>query len=317
MERPSWPANLPSSCKHAVEELLRGQESAKKLRDLFNALSRAGAGDHDGARHPVSAEDLVVNVLQSFDNTLSLLSRAEPDPDKFSPVPVKACVKSEDSEESSKTSVPRDRRGCYKRRKTSDTQTRLDHNLIDDGHQWRKYGQKAILNSEFPRNYFRCTHKIDQGCQATKQVQKIKDDPTVYRTIYQGHHTCESLILKSPPLILDSPSPGDSSILVSFNTSLTSKQDNNHPFSSSTFSSVKHEQKLLGDDDLTPRHGCHDGNSNSNNNRSTSSNYYAVFESAGEISALSSDQGDVMSSSHSFDLIVESDFDDLLDIVEC
>ncbi|KAF8041745.1 hypothetical protein BT93_A0372 [Corymbia citriodora subsp. variegata] len=314
MERPSWPENLPATRKHAVEELLRGQEYAKKLQDLFSAKG-----------HPtLTAEGLVDNVLRSFDNTLSLLSGA--DPDEVSQVPVKACVKSEDSEESSKTSVARDRRGCYKRRKTSDTQTRLDNRLIDDGHQWRKYGQKAILHSEFPRNYFRCTHKIDQGCLATKQVQKLKDNPPVYRTIYQGHHTCKNLILKSPSLILDAPSPGDSSILVSFNTSLPPKQDNNNssnPFSSSTFSSVKHEPKLPGEDNLAPHGGgggCHDdesNNTNTNNNQSESSDYYAVFESAGEISALSPDQGDVMSSSHSFDMIVGSEFDDLLDIVEC
>lgn len=340
MERSSRPENLPSARKHAVEELLRGQESAKQLRDLFmkvfsQAAAAAAAGGDDGgdgdggARHPASAEDLVVKVLRSFDNTLSLLSRAEPD--EVSQVPVRACaVKSEDSEESSKTSVPRDRRGCYKRRKTSDTQIRMDHNLIDDGHQWRKYGQKAILNSEFPRNYFRCTHKIDQGCLATKQVQKVQDAPPLYRTIYQGQHTCKNLILKSPSLILDSPSPGDSSILVSFNTSLPPKQDDNNnsssnPFSSSTFPSVKHEPKLPGEDDLKPRGGgggCQDdesyyNNNNNNNHQSESSDYYAVFESAGEISALSSDQGDVMSSSHSFDMIVGSEFDSLLEFVQC
>ncbi|XP_056172641.1 probable WRKY transcription factor 70 [Syzygium oleosum] len=180
------------------------------------------------------------------------------------------------------------------RRKTSDTRTRLDHNLIDDGHQRRKYGQQAILKSDYPRNNFSCAHKIDQGCQATKQVQKIKDDPPVYSTIYQGHHTCKNLILKSPPLILDSPSPGDSSILVSFNTSLTPKQDhnNNNPFSSSTSSSVKHEPKLPSEDDLIPCSGCHDGNSSNNNNQSTSSDYYAVFESAREIRAPLLDQDD-------------------------
>ncbi|XP_039173034.1 WRKY DNA-binding transcription factor 70-like [Eucalyptus grandis] len=136
-----------------------------------------------------------------------------------------ACVESEDSKESSETSVPRDRRGICKRRKTSDTWTRLDHNLIDDRHQWRKYGQKRILNSEFISEYYRCDHKFDQGCQATKQVQKMKDDSPVYRTIYRGHPTCENLILKGPPINLDSSSPGDSSILACFNTSLNPKQD--------------------------------------------------------------------------------------------
>ncbi|XP_039169911.1 transcription factor MYB14 [Eucalyptus grandis] len=165
-----------------MKELLYGQESAKKLQDLFNALSQAGNGSD--VRHPVSAEDLVHNVIKSFNKTLSLLSHAEPN--EVLQVPLMACVKSEDSKESSETSVPRDRRGCYNRR--SD-------------------------------------HKFDQGYQATKQVQKMKDDPPVYRTMYRGHHTCENLILKGPPINLDSSSPGDSSILACFNTSLNPKQD--------------------------------------------------------------------------------------------
>ncbi|KAG0500486.1 hypothetical protein HPP92_000558 [Vanilla planifolia] len=33
---------------------------------------------------------------------------------------------------------------------------------LDDGHNWRKYGQKDILGSIFPR----CSHRHSQGCQA-------------------------------------------------------------------------------------------------------------------------------------------------------
>ncbi|WCJ33454.1 WRKY DNA-binding protein 70 [Euphorbia peplus] len=64
--------------------------------------------------------------------------------------------------------------------------------LTDDGFQWRKYGQKVIQNEKYPRNYFRCTHKDDQGCLATKQVQRIQQDPPIYRTTYYGHHTCDA-----------------------------------------------------------------------------------------------------------------------------
>ncbi|XP_065856481.1 probable WRKY transcription factor 54 [Euphorbia lathyris] len=64
--------------------------------------------------------------------------------------------------------------------------------LTDDGFQWRKYGQKVIQNEKYPRNYFRCTHKDDQSCLATKQVQRIQEDPPIYRTTYYGHHTCKT-----------------------------------------------------------------------------------------------------------------------------
>ncbi|CAL0318059.1 unnamed protein product [Lupinus luteus] len=61
---------------------------------------------------------------------------------------------------------------------------------LDDGNSWRKYGQKDILGANFPREYYRCTHKHAQGCLATKQVQKTHEDPTTYEITYKGRHTC-------------------------------------------------------------------------------------------------------------------------------
>ncbi|KAJ8429017.1 hypothetical protein Cgig2_014996 [Carnegiea gigantea] len=58
-----------------------------------------------------------------------------------------------------------------------------------DGYSWRKYGQKPIVNAKHPREYYRCGHR-DQGCKATKQVQIISDNPTQYKIIYLGKHTC-------------------------------------------------------------------------------------------------------------------------------
>ncbi|CAA7019991.1 unnamed protein product [Microthlaspi erraticum] len=40
------------------------------------------------------------------------------------------------------------------------------------------------------RSYFRCAYAKEQNCKAAKRVQKIKDDPPVYRTTYSGKHTC-------------------------------------------------------------------------------------------------------------------------------
>ncbi|KZV30060.1 WRKY transcription factor [Dorcoceras hygrometricum] len=58
-------------------------------------------------------------------------------------------------------------------RKTSDMLIEETTSLVEDGHAWRKYGQKMVLNAKHPRNYYRCTHKFDQGCQATKQVERM------------------------------------------------------------------------------------------------------------------------------------------------
>ncbi|KFK36945.1 hypothetical protein AALP_AA4G192500 [Arabis alpina] len=60
----------------------------------------------------------------------------------------------------------------------------------DDNHTWRKYGQKEILGSRFPRAYYRCTHQKLYNCPAKKQVQRLNDDPFTFRVIYRGSHTC-------------------------------------------------------------------------------------------------------------------------------
>ncbi|XP_057980230.1 probable WRKY transcription factor 11 [Malania oleifera] len=60
----------------------------------------------------------------------------------------------------------------------------------DDGFTWRKYGQKEIYGSRFPRGYYRCTHQKLYQCPAKKQVQRLDDDPYTYEVTYRGEHTC-------------------------------------------------------------------------------------------------------------------------------
>ncbi|XP_051143570.1 WRKY transcription factor 55 [Andrographis paniculata] len=60
----------------------------------------------------------------------------------------------------------------------------------DDGHTWRKYGQKEILGSIYPRSYYRCTHQKFYGCPAKKLVQRLDQDPRTFKVTYRGSHTC-------------------------------------------------------------------------------------------------------------------------------
>ncbi|KAI5059624.1 hypothetical protein GOP47_0025943 [Adiantum capillus-veneris] len=63
----------------------------------------------------------------------------------------------------------------------------------DDGHTWRKYGQKIIHGALHPRGYYRCTHcKTDIGCPAVKQVQRCDEEQMFFDVIYKGYHTCRS-----------------------------------------------------------------------------------------------------------------------------
>ncbi|XP_030465769.1 WRKY transcription factor 55-like isoform X1 [Syzygium oleosum] len=79
----------------------------------------------------------------------------------------------------------------------------------DDGHTWRKYGQKAILGSTNPRSYYRCTHQKLYQCPAKKQVQRLDDDPRLFEVIYHHDHTCHM----SPTAPLFPPQPPSANVI--------------------------------------------------------------------------------------------------------
>ncbi|KAK6917850.1 WRKY domain, partial [Dillenia turbinata] len=55
---------------------------------------------------------------------------------------------------------------------------------LDDGYNWRKYGQKLVKGSEFPRSYYKCTHP---NCQVKKQMERSYDG-RITEIIYKGRH---------------------------------------------------------------------------------------------------------------------------------
>lgn len=57
------------------------------------------------------------------------------------------------------------------------------------------------------RSYFRCTHKNDRSCKATKQVQMMEDGSGTYRTKYIGFHTCNRDPIRPPQLIAPNYGP--------------------------------------------------------------------------------------------------------------
>jgi len=55
-----------------------------------------------------------------------------------------------------------------------------------DSWAWRKYGQKPIKGSPYPRGYYRCSSS--KGCPARKQVERSRTDPTVLLVTYSYDH---------------------------------------------------------------------------------------------------------------------------------
>uniref|UniRef100_A0A6N2KK33 WRKY domain-containing protein n=1 Tax=Salix viminalis TaxID=40686 RepID=A0A6N2KK33_SALVM len=189
-----------------ISELTQGKELAKQLSHHLSPSSSLEA-----------RQFLVDKILSSYEKSLSLLNWGAWVADQ--PKPTVGIV---DSTHSFATSSPRSEvsdqdckeecgRDVYKKRKTQPRWTEQVkvcsgtglEGPLDDGYSWRKYGQKDILGANFPRGYYRCTHRHSQGCLATKQVQRSDEDRSVFEVTYRGRHTCN----QASPLPVASPSP--------------------------------------------------------------------------------------------------------------
>nr|XP_043632785.1 WRKY transcription factor 44 [Erigeron canadensis] len=53
-----------------------------------------------------------------------------------------------------------------------------------DGYNWRKYGQKQVKGSEYPRSYYKCTHS---NCLVKKKVERTLDGE-IAEIVYKGEH---------------------------------------------------------------------------------------------------------------------------------
>ncbi|KAK4745287.1 hypothetical protein SAY87_011599 [Trapa incisa] len=58
--------------------------------------------------------------------------------------------------------------------------------LSSDIWAWRKYGQKPIKGSPYPRGYYRCSSS--KGCLARKQVERNRSDPGMFIVTYTAEH---------------------------------------------------------------------------------------------------------------------------------
>ncbi|KAL6982002.1 WRKY Transcription Factor [Sarracenia purpurea var. burkii] len=190
-----------------IKELNQGKELTMQLRDYLDQL----------ASSPESCEFLIQKILSSYNKALSLLSlgdlvgELQQVADIFEPPQFVAAVAglSPGSDGSGRELMDYCHRDVYKKRKTLPrwtekvrvcSETGMDP--LDDGYNWRKYGQKDILGAKFPRAYYRCKHRGLQGCLATKQVQRSDPNPSIFEITYQGRHTC----MHSSPVITTSAS---------------------------------------------------------------------------------------------------------------
>uniref|UniRef100_A0A1D1YRS2 Putative WRKY transcription factor 11 n=2 Tax=Anthurium amnicola TaxID=1678845 RepID=A0A1D1YRS2_9ARAE len=97
------------------------------------------------------------------------------------------------SDISGKYSVSDGRCHCSKRRKSRVKKTvrvpAISSKIADipsDEYSWRKYGQKPIKGSPFPRGYYKCSTM--RGCPARKHVERDPNDPAMLIVTYEAEH---------------------------------------------------------------------------------------------------------------------------------
>uniref|UniRef100_A0A7N0T6F3 WRKY domain-containing protein n=1 Tax=Kalanchoe fedtschenkoi TaxID=63787 RepID=A0A7N0T6F3_KALFE len=203
----------PESCLsadgelHVSDELRRGRQAATELLGLIRQQTYLSTPNAPSSLSPDPATGLVMRIIDSFSNSLSMLGCQESAP---------ARGPSESNKNSSSSSGGRK---CVKPRRGDYTWTQVTSTLVADGYAWRKYGQKPILNAKHPRNYFKCTNS--PHCQALKRVQQMDDDPPMYKITCTGHHTCENL--SNPSSLVNDMA---SSIMVNFEMSKNDEKSN-------------------------------------------------------------------------------------------
>ncbi|XP_010913713.1 WRKY transcription factor WRKY51 [Elaeis guineensis] len=100
---------------------------------------------------------------------------------------------------------------CSKRRKSRVKRTirvpAISSRMADippDEFSWRKYGQKPIKGSPYPRGYYKCSSV--RGCPARKHVERAPDDPSMLIVTYEGEHrhTQNPVPLSTDKLMMES-----------------------------------------------------------------------------------------------------------------
>ncbi|XP_020588296.1 probable WRKY transcription factor 2 [Phalaenopsis equestris] len=93
----------------------------------------------------------------------------------------------------------------------------------EDGYNWRKYGQKHVKGSEFPRSYYKCTFL---NCPVKKKVERSLEGH-VTEIIYRGAHNHPKPPSNRRPCATSSHSFSDTQVEGSDYQSLNSEFDGN------------------------------------------------------------------------------------------
>ncbi|XP_022850017.1 probable WRKY transcription factor 28 isoform X2 [Olea europaea var. sylvestris] len=161
--------DISCSSSHAVNYPANDTCNSKK-----NISVREAAGEiNENPLTPNSAESSSSSAAGGEEES----SKSKEDP------PKKVC--DDGDEKCKKVNKPIQKVEKKKREPRFAFKTKSEIDNLEDGYRWRKYGQKAVKNSPFPR----CTA---QKCTVKKRIERSFQDPSVVITTYESQHNHHS-----------------------------------------------------------------------------------------------------------------------------
>ncbi|KAJ1416139.1 WRKY domain [Sesbania bispinosa] len=160
-------------------------------------------------------DDRLLCNFQEFSETTTVVDELEELYKPFYPDPVSTSLPV--PEEVKPSAVLQDPASskCKRSKKNEKRMKRVERvrgDGVSDPWAWRKYGQKPIKGSPYPRSYYRCSSS--KGCSARKQVERSHTDPQVFIVTYTAEHThpphphprrSKNTTTHDPPAVADVP----------------------------------------------------------------------------------------------------------------